>query len=182
MEISKKSKAEIRSFIREKRKNISPEEEARQNDIIFKRLSENRVLSDASCVYCYMDFRHEAGTGRIMEFLREKGIKTAVPRVEGDRILFYYVHSPEDLIKGCMGIMEPGPGCEPARELHAPVIVPGVAFDREMNRLGYGGGYYDRFFELEPDHYKIGIGFDFQMVSALPTESFDRKMNEIIIP
>ncbi|MBT9779610.1 5-formyltetrahydrofolate cyclo-ligase [Clostridium sp. MCC353] len=182
MEISKRSKAEIRSFIREKRKGISPEEEKLQNDGIFKKLSVKEELLTASCVYCYMDMNHEAGTGRIMEFLQERGIKTAVPRVEGDQIHFYFVRSPEELEKGCMGIMEPGPDCEPAADIHAPVIVPGVAFDRENNRLGYGGGYYDRFFEREPDHYKIGICFDFQMFDIIPAEAFDRKMDEVVTP
>ncbi|MBS6643666.1 MAG: 5-formyltetrahydrofolate cyclo-ligase [Clostridiaceae bacterium] len=182
MEISKRSKAEIRSYIREKRKNISPEEEKLQNEIIFKKLSVKEELLTASCVYCYMDMKHEAGTGRIMEFLRGLGIRTAVPRVEVEQIKFYFVHSSTDLVKGCMGILEPGPGCELAGTLYAPVIVPGVAFDRENNRLGYGGGYYDRFFELEPDHHKIGICFDFQMMDTLPAEPFDRKMDEVVTP
>lgn len=68
------------------------------------------------------------------------------------------------------------------RRAGAPVIVPGVAFGQDFSRLGYGGGYYDRFFEREPDHRKIGICYEFQMETALPSEDFDVKMDVIATP
>lgn len=175
-----KSKAEIRKYIKQKRKSIGAEEELLQNDLIFEKLSKMKRLFNAPAIYCYMDQNHEVATRRLTEFLWSRGIEVAVPRVEGQEIRFYYIRSMEDLEKGCMGIMEPKDSCVPAEAKDAPVIVPGVAFDRQRNRLGYGGGYYDRFFEKEPGHYRIGIAFDFQIVPEVPVEGYDRGMDEVI--
>ena len=99
----------------------------------------------------------------------------------GERELDFTIFQMEDLEPGAWesGARE---GCRKAAEPGAPVIVPGVAFGQDFSRLGYGGGYYDRFFEREPDHRKIGICYEFQMETALPSEDFDVKMDVIATP
>lgn len=174
------SKEELRALIRQRKLLLEPEEESLQNESIFCQLSEKQVILNAHSVYCYMDQKHEAGTRRMIEFLWKKGIRPALPRVEGREIFFYYIGSYEDLEAGCMGILEPKQGCEPALDTSAPMIVPGVAFDFQKNRMGYGGGFYDRFFEREPEHYRIGIAFDFQVFPSIPAEAHDKKMDEVV--
>jgi 5-formyltetrahydrofolate cyclo-ligase len=60
------------------------------------------------------------------------------------------------------------------------IIVPGVAFDREGNRMGRGRGFYDRLLSTTPHAFKVGVAFGFQMVEQVPTEPFDIKMNKVI--
>lgn len=141
-----------------------------------------RDVESSYCVYCYVSLPHEAGTKELIESLLLLGKCVAVPKVEGDRLVFYAISGLRDLEKGRMGILEPKPSCIRVRDRTAPVIVPGLAFDREMHRIGYGGGYYDRFLEDEPQHPKIGLAFPFQMFERLPAESHDKSMNQVILP
>ena len=83
---------------------------------------------------------------------------------------------------GCFGIPEPKKSCMTAEETDAPVIVPGVAFSERFERTGYGAGYYDRFFEKEPQHRKIAICYDFQIAEAIAVDQYDVLMDQIITP
>ena len=96
--------------------------------------------------------------------------------------LFYYIDCFEDLEPGCFGIPEPKKSCMTAEETDAPVIVPGVAFSERFERTGYGAGYYDRFFEKEPQHRKIAICYDFQIAEAIAVDQYDVLMDQIITP
>lgn len=160
---------------------LLPEREAWMNRNLFERLLKVDEFNKAGSVYCYMDCRHEAGTGLILDYLWEKRIPVALPKVVGSCLEFYYVTSGEDLERGCMQILEPKAGLVKAEDRKAFVIVPGLAFDRAGYRLGYGRGYYDRFFESENGHYKLGIGFDFQLVSEVPIENWDIPLDQILI-
>ena len=84
--------------------------------------------------------------------------------------------------KGAMGIWEPKAFLPPVKEETSLVVVPGVAFDTKGRRLGYGGGYYDRFFASEPDHVKWGLAYDLQMEEELQTEPWDQQMDAVITP
>ena len=86
----------------------------------------------------------------------------------------------ESLKTGVFGILEPSEDCEAVPESEIDlIIVPGVAFDRQLNRMGRGKGYYDRLLSTLQAP-KIGICFDFQLQDTVPTESFDKKMDMII--
>ena len=111
-----------------------------------------------------------------------QGLKVAVPRVKGREMAFYYIDCFEDLEPGCFGIPEPKKSCMTAEETDAPVIVPGVAFSERFERTGYGAGYYDRFFEKEPQHRKIAICYDFQIAEAIAVDQYDVLMDQIITP
>ncbi len=139
------------------------------------------LLSKAPMVFCYADLPEEMGTRFLLEQLLEQGTAAALPRVEGESIRFYRIRSFEDLTPGAMGIWEPGPHCPQAFCPQAPVVTPGLAFDRQGGRIGYGGGYYDRFFAEEPDHPAIGLCFSFQlMTTLLPMEPHDHRMNAVV--
>ena len=110
------------------------------------------------------------------------GKYVAVPKVEGKKLVFYAIQGKKDLESGVMGIMEPKSSCLRIGDEFAPVIVPGIAFDREGHRIGYGGGYYDRFFDEEPDHPRFGIAYPFQLFDSLPAEAHDKGMDMVITP
>lgn len=139
------------------------------------------LLSGAPSVFCYADLPSELGTDALLKELWARGTETALPRVEGQQIYFYRVRSFSDLKPGAMGIREPGPDCPIVCRPDAPVITPGLAFDRCGGRIGYGGGYYDRFFFREPGHPAFGLCFSFQVAEEpLPREGHDHLMNAVI--
>ena len=136
----------------------------------------------ADLVFAYIDAKGEVMTKEIIEHAWAKGKRIAVPKVHGDIMEFYLISSYEELEDGCFGIMEPKMGCEKVTDIPANsvVIMPGVAFDRSGNRIGYGKGYYDKYFAKYPDLYKIAIAFDLQIVSEIQADKFDVKADCVI--
>lgn len=175
-------KSEIRKEVKEYRFVLDHKLEEKWNLAICEKVLNLRTIRQAFCVYCYVSFRHEAGTEELIRALLEMGKYVAVPKVTGDHLEFYSIHGRQDLEEGVMGIMEPKASCLKICDGKAPVIVPGIAFDREGHRIGYGGGYYDRFFDQEPDHARLGIAYDFQIFDQIPVEAHDKGMDLIITP
>ena len=100
------------------------------------------------------------------------GKRVAAPRIEGDGMEFYYITGYSDLKEGSFGIWEPF-HCELAQETDALMIMPGVAFDRDNHRIGFGRGYYDKYLERENTHFKIALAYHFQIFEQVPYESHD---------
>ncbi len=133
-------------------------------------------------VLIYVSFRSEVDTYGIIEECIKNGIRVAVPRVEQPDIVFYYIDSQADLVKGYMGISEPAEGCVPfsGKSDRSLIIVPGSVFDRDHNRIGYGGGYYDRFISRNPGIYSTGLAYSCQMVDSIPVDEWDRPLDMVI--
>lgn len=186
MEISAISKAELRNTVLLKRKYIPAERKTRWDQQILSRVRALRLdqkeHTPSGTVYCYISIRGEAGTAELIRYFKEKKLRVAVPRVSGREMDFYYIDSFSDLEPGGFGIPEPKSHCEKAQAFAAPVIVPGVAFSKRFERTGYGAGYYDKFFSREPNHGKIGICYDFQLVDAIEVEDYDIFMDRLITP
>ena len=190
---SREEKDGLRRRIKALRREVSPSEKAlwdRQLKENFFRLFDRQPAQDLrGPVYLYLDFGNEAGTREIFSELWKRGIRTAAPRVEETKpgvkeMVFYLVREWGQLSPGYMGILEPdlSAGVLPADSPEALVAVPGVAFDWEGCRLGYGGGFYDRFFLKEPGHPKWGLAYGFQMAEKLPREPWDQKMDAVLTP
>lgn len=159
-----------------------------KSSIIRQKIINSEVYAKAGLVMCYMDFRNEVKTGGIIRDCLSAGKRVALPLVidrgGGRQLVPYEIADPEnDLIRGSYGILEPCPGLTVAADFKEIdlAIIPGVAFDFQRDRLGYGAGYYDFFLrKLRPDCTKIGIAFDIQMVNKIPAEMHDVKMDAII--
>ena len=95
---------------------------------------------------------------------------------------FYLISEYAQLAPGTMNIPEPVPNC--VKIISFPemtlMIMPGVAFDRNLNRVGYGGGYYDRFLEKHPDFVRIAISYELQLCDYVPVEPTDYKPHMLI--
>ncbi len=139
------------------------------------------ALPAVKCAMAYMPVQSEVATSGIISFLLSRGIKIFLPCVRGDEI------SPARYTKGCkmtkgaFNIKEPsgGKGCR--INSIGLVIVPGIAFDRRGNRIGFGKGFYDRFLKKLPENsIKAGVCLESQIVPSIPGERHDIKMDYII--
>lgn len=146
---------------------------------ITDRLEETKLFQQASCIALYHAIAGEVQTAAFIEkWYREK--RLLLPVVKGSDLLLLQYAGKESLKAGAFGIQEPTEECRivPESEIDL-IIVPGVAFDRQHNRLGRGKGFYDRLLSTL-DIPKIGICYDFQLKETIPVEPFDRKMDLIV--
>jgi len=150
--------------------------------IIAEKVIAHSKYENSELVFAYVDAKGEVKTKDIVEYAWAYGKKVAVPKVHGDIMKFYLISSYDDLEPGCFGIMEPKEGCTEVTVIpdKSVVIMPGVAFDKEGNRIGYGKGYYDKYFSKYPDLYKIAIAFSMQIVAEIQVDEFDVKANCVI--
>lgn len=169
-------KKEIRAKILKMRQAL-PKEEVREKSLrIMRRIEETETFKNADNLLAYIDFRGEVATGTLIEKAWELGKKVYVPRVAGKEMEFYQIHSFEDLEKGAYGILEPKKECpvyEAGEGQTTLAILPGSVFDKKKNRVGYGGGFYDRYFEKRKDICRIAAAYEMQIVEEIETEEFD---------
>jgi 5-formyltetrahydrofolate cyclo-ligase len=142
----------------------------------------------SSVMFSYVPFRTEVDIRAVWSWCLQAGIGLAVPKVLANkkRMQLYLIRGELDLQPGAWGILEPRESCVPLSDNRCirAVLVPGLAFDARMARLGYGGGYYDRFFAefADPTHLpvRIATAFERQMVAFVPTEPHDIPMSVIV--
>lgn len=135
----------------------------------------------ADCVFAYMDCKNEVETKKVIEQCWKDKKTVAVPKVFGEIMRYYAITSYEDLEEGYFGIREPkSEELEEVIQENGLMILPGVAFDEARHRVGYGGGFYDRYLEQHPDMKKIAFAFEFQVFPKVPFETFDRQPEKII--
>lgn len=173
------TKQEIRKQIRKIRNCIEPEVWQRATDIITEKVIQSDCFRETTDLLCYINFEGEVGTHEIIEEAWRLGKNVWVPKVAGNDMDFYCIHSFDELKKGTFGVPEPSDDGEPFHDEEALMIVPGVAFDRKKNRIGYGKGYYDRYLMRNPEIETIGISFDLQMMESLPAEETDRPLCKV---
>ena len=166
------SKKDIRRHVLEKRNQITEKEWEEKCRRIYEKVTFHPFFLESDIIYCYVDYRNEVGTRSIIQKAWECKKQVAVPRIEEGEMNFYYIHSFDDLSSGYKGILEPITDF-PALDEHALVIVPGVAFDKARNRIGYGKGYYDKFMSQHPTYHTIALSFEEQMVESIAAEMHD---------
>lgn len=175
-------KSDIRRKTIQKRLLMSEKEVLEKSRIITKMVLGLQEYQHADAIFCYVDFRNEVRTREIIEESWSRKKAVAVPKVEGDVMKFYHFQQWADLKEGYMGILEPEEACEeisPENE-NCLMIMPGVAFDEKRNRIGYGGGYYDKYLSQMDGIYKAAIAFENQIYQELPCEEYDLKPNIIL--
>ena len=176
-------KKELRKGIRRRKRAFSAEALREMSLFVCERLLSEDRLKDANTIMMYYPLGDEVDISPLIEKMANEGKRVLLPQVTGDTsmVLRHYTGK-GDLTEGAFGIMEPcGELFTDYRAIDI-AIIPGMAFDKNGNRLGRGKGYYDRFLpHLSPDIYIIGVCFPFQLLDEIPTEEHDKKVN-IVIP
>ena len=143
-------------------------------EILKKKKLQNKIVGS------YFPVNFEADTYQIMRILKQKGFKLSLPVIGRKFDMNFYSWNLNDpLYINKYGIPEPKSKVKVTPSI---LLIPMVAFDKQLNRLGYGGGYYDRFLKKYEKNniIKIGLAITFQEVKKLPSNSFDRKMDYIL--
>lgn len=170
-------KKELRTHIKSLKKQHSRESLLEQSKSILSKLENNKAFIEAKTVMLYSSLPDEVYTHDFLEKWRNEK-KIILPTVVGDDIIPVELSRDTEFATGDFNILEPQN--EEYTGDYDLIVIPGVAFDRNGNRIGRGKGYYDRFLCKHLDVYRIGICFDFQVVDEVPTEDNDIKMNEVI--
>ena len=174
------NKQELRSAIRARKRAMTMEEIETRSDALCQKFLESDAYRRASTLYGYLPYNQEVRTGPIRERAIADGKRVAVPKVYGDEMKFIYLEDLTQVEKGYSGIPEPIADGPVAEDKTALVLMPGLAFDPQGHRIGYGGGFYDKFLSREPEHPTLALCYEFQMVEKLETEQFDIPVDEVI--
>ena len=177
----KSEKQNIRKFLIDRRNELSSEYEVKNNSHIHIKT----LLEDiGKCkIGSYFPFRNEISTKLIHELLFSLEFEISLPCVndEDQNLIFRNWKTNDDLVKNKYSILQPKD--DAIEDYPVMIIVPLVGFSMSGYRLGYGGGYYDRFIDAKNKSGKIitvGFGYTFQEVDDLPIESHDQKLNWIL--
>lgn len=166
-------KKELRSTIRQKKRAMTLEQIEEKSLRLGELFMQSPMYAQAKTIYGYLPYNQEVRTTPMLERALADGKKVAVPKVYGDEMRFIYLSDLTQVEKGYSGIPEPIADGPVADDPHALVLMPGLAFDPEGHRIGYGGGFYDKFLAAEPEHPTLALCYDFQMLPKLETEEFD---------
>ena len=166
-------KKELRRQIREQKRAMTEEEIVSRSRRLEELFLATDAYRNAKSVYGYLPYNQEVRTVSMLEKAQQDGKRVAVPKLYGDTMRFIWLDDLNDVAKSEKGIPEPVEDGPEADDTTALVLMPGVAFTEKGDRMGYGGGYYDRFLAAEPNHPTVALCYEFQMVESLPTEEFD---------
>lgn len=169
----------LRTEYKAVRKQVENRKEA---DIaITKSIIAHELFNKADAVLTYVSFGDEADTRRLIVYMLKNGKKVAVPYCQDKQMYFFAITSPSELILGKDGIPTVNPiGKIPFKPTENTLcIVPAIAFDKSGNRLGYGGGYYDRYLTVNKVN-TIGICYQNCITDTLPANNLDVKIPVII--
>jgi 5-formyltetrahydrofolate cyclo-ligase len=176
----KARKRAVRRAAIERRDLLSANERSTKSERIIERVLTLPEVGAAGTVMAFWSFGSEVQTAALIERLHEAGKRVVLPRIaEGE--LTAATYAPGDpVVATSFGAMEPvGVNLVPAEDVDV-VIVPGVAFDRRGRRVGYGGGFYDRFFSRAPSVPAIAVAFAVQLVDEVPQGRSDRRVDAIV--
>ena len=167
------NKKELRAMIRERKRAMTPEEIESRSAKLTELFLRSEAYKSAKTVYGYLPYNQEVRTVPMLEQALKDGKRVAVPKCYGDEMKFLYMDDLSKVEKGYAGIPEPIADEPIADDRTALVLMPGMAFDPQGHRIGYGGGFYDKFLAQEPGHPTLALCYEFQVFPHLETEEFD---------
>lgn len=204
-------KGAVRAEVTKKKKAMSEREVMELSLKLKDRFCKLSEYNDCECIFAYMSYNEEVRTNPIIEQAIKDGKRVAVPRTYAsgnkknsknepvpDFMEFIYIESVDECVPCYMGIPEPNDeiaGIDEngkfdaskariADEKSVLFLMPGLAFDKSLNRIGYGGGFYDKYLDNHEDmeFLKVALCFDFQIYDALPVMDHDEKLDLVISP
>ena len=166
-------KKELRSHIRQQKRAMTPAQIEEKSTALGKLFLQSELYRNSASIYFYLPYNQEVRTVPMVEQALSDGKRVAVPKCYDDEMRFIWLTDLSEVAPGYCNIPEPIADAPVADDPTALVLMPGLAFDAQGHRIGYGGGFYDKFLAAEPNHPTIALCYDFQMLPHLETEEFD---------
>ena len=165
---------------------ISEQERAEQSEGIFRKLTALEEYQNAGVILCYYSVGSEVDTHQFLDRAVRDGKRVYIPRVINKEEMRFYLYGPEELTVSRFGIPEPAE--DPEKEFvfgkeipdRCLVVMPGLSFDKDGGRLGYGGGHYDRFLAASPGMHTCAVAFEAQMREHIPAGPLDVKPQRVV--
>ena len=174
-------KKELRSYIKTKRKSV--ENKAEKDSLVAQNLLSLDEIKKADTVLCYISLDDEICTDEIVRVLLDSGKSVGAPYCvdNNGNMDFYYITDFDDLRIQSFGVREPViEKCKKVTSFDNTIIIlPGLCFDSNGNRLGYGKGYYDRFLQIH-SLISVGLCYNSLIVKKVPTDMYDKKADIIV--
>lgn len=177
----------LRKNIIEIRDNLNTNDKTAKDNKIFNNLIDTGFIDKYNNIFCYVDFGSEINTRVIMKEIIKRNKNLYIPYIDNvtkEMKLTLITDLNKDLVKGYYNILEPKDELRKNvvdNNIIDLVITPGVVFSKEKHRIGYGGGYYDRFYgNLKSNPLKVALAYDFQIVDEIPVEKFDIPVDVLI--
>lgn len=178
-------KSEYRAIMRNARNQLEGKEIVQRSNTIIQRFSASKYYQESKLIMTYVSFGSEVVTKGLIEQMFRDNKRIAVPLClpKMRNLIACEIESFDELAPGTLGILEPVDSA--VKEVDVShidiVIVPALAFDRRLDRLGHGAGYYDRFLSrLSKGTFKVGLSYDLQLIEKLPKEKHDMPLDIIV--
>ncbi len=173
-------KKQLRTLIKQRRSTLPMTSRAKMSQQIIQFLHEIDEFNQAKSIFCYISYLDEVETQPLISRFLEQKLALAVPKIMNKtEMLAVSLKDLSDLEPDKMGILTPKSN-QAASGPYDIVITPGLGFTERGDRLGYGRGYYDRWFSKNEVKTKIGIAFEVQLVDELPLEETDMPLDILV--
>ena len=166
-------KQTLRRMIRDQKRAMTEQQIVSASEKLGELFAASALYRQAKTIYGYLPYNQEVRTVPMLQRALEEGKRVAVPKCYGDEMRFIYLDDLSQVESGYCGIPEPIADGPVADDPTALVLMPGLAFTERGERMGYGGGFYDKFLAAEPEHPTLALCYGFQMVEFIPTEEYD---------
>lgn len=171
----------IRKQMKQLRADMTRTERFEKSMQIFEKLITVPEFKRADRIYTYVSMDNEIDTIMLIDYSLSLEKRVFVPRVSGKDMEFYEISDISELNPGYRGIYEPDiNGKEPDYSRTGFMCMPGLAFDRSYNRIGYGGGFYDRYLSVENKLYKAALAYEAQLLESIPAQDGDVRPDMIV--
>lgn len=167
------TKSDLRRIVRQHKQAMTSAGIRSRSSELCRRVLQTDAYRNCKTVYGYLPFNQEVDLLPLLQLALDDGKQVALPKCFGKDMRFILVSDLSRIQCSRFGVPEPVDDAPEACDESALVIVPGLVFDRLGYRIGYGGGYYDRFLSREPDHPTIALCYDFQLCNELQPEPHD---------
>ena len=177
-------KKRIREEIIQKRNDLSSKIKKEYDELILKKLIESDIYNKSKKIFTYVSFSSEIDTIKFIKYALNDNKEVYVPKTDKTKkeMVAIRINSLENMDVDNWGILEPkSVDKNKIGKNFDLILIPGLAFDRKGNRIGYGGGYYDKYLsQIKEENNKIVLAYDFQVVDSIKNEAHDIKVNYII--
>lgn len=170
-------KEELRKQYKQIRKNVCNVEQ--KSRAIFQSIITDSLLSHYHTILIYCSRKDEVDTLSLIRYFLEQKKDVFLPRCEGQRIEFYQINSLDDLQEGAFHLLEPTTSWKLDNDKNSICFVPGICFDKRGYRIGYGGGFYDRFLE-NYDGFSVGLTYQDCLLEVIPKTNYDIACDMVI--